>query len=131
MSYDIDIYQRDFFRAALESGCGDWTNATVIPEADREFLIDLCRKVGFVPEEHDPGFVAFLQQEGVVPSQGYRLRTSEFDAEFSVFPNSMSFSIHHSSKSLASITLCLSLARQASNIPSLAYRDPQSGESSL
>ena len=128
MSYNIDLYNRDFLRRSIAEQSGDWTNADPISGELVEAITDACVAAGFRAELHPPGFVEFLRNQGVTPSQDFALLTSTMSARMSIFPGSISFVVESSPVALASIEYCSNIARKLASEFNLGYYDGQSGE---
>jgi len=128
MSYDIELYNRDFLGRSVAEQSGDWTNADPIAIAVVKAVTDACIAAGFKAELHPPGFVEFLRQQGIEPSQDFKLLTSTISAQMSIFAGSISFAVEESPVALASIEYCSNLARKLASDFSLGYYDGQSGE---
>ncbi|WP_338759176.1 hypothetical protein [Massilia sp. METH4] len=78
MSYNIDLYDRDFLRGSIAEKSGDLTNADPIPMPIVEAIADACIAAGFRAELHPPEFIKFLRHQGVLPSRDFALLTSTF-----------------------------------------------------
>ena len=128
MSYNIDLYDRDFLRRSIAEHSGDWTNADPIPRDMIDAVTHACVAAGFLAEPHPPGLVEFMRNQGVTPSQDFALMTSTMSARMSVFPGSISFVVEASPVALASIEYCSNIARKLAADFSLGYYDGQSGE---
>jgi hypothetical protein len=128
MSYNIVLYNRDFLRRSIAEQSGDWTNADAISRELVEAITNACVAEGFQAELHPPGFVEFLRNQGVTPSQDFALLTSTMSARMSIFPGSISFVVEASPVALASIEYCSDIARKLATEFNLGYYDGQSGE---
>lgn len=128
MSYNIELYNRDFLKRSIAEQPGDWTNADPISRELVEAVTDACIAAGFRAELHPPGFVEFLHSQGVTPSQDFALLTSTISARMSIFSGSISFVVEASPVALASIEYCSNVARKLAADFNLGYYDGQSGE---
>lgn len=128
MSYNIDLYDRDFLRRSIAEQSGDWTNAVPISLEVVKAVTDACVAVGFQAEHHPPEFVEFLRNQGVTPSQDFALQTPTISARMSIFPGSISFVVEASPVAMASIEYCSGIARKFASDFNLGYYDGQSGE---
>jgi len=131
MSYNIELYNRDFLKRSIAEQSGDWTNADPISNKVVEAITDACVAAGFRAELHASGFVEFLHCQGVTPSQDFALLTSTISAQMSIFSGSISFVVEASPLALASIEYCSNIARKLAADFSLGYYDCQSGEAIL
>lgn len=61
-------------------GAGDWNDADPIAIALVKAVTDACIAEGFRAELHPPGFVEFLRQQGIKPSQDFKLLTATVSA---------------------------------------------------
>jgi hypothetical protein len=128
MSYDIELYNRDFLKRSIAEQSGDWTNADPISREVVEAITDACVAAGFRAELHPPGFVEFLHSQGVTQSQDFALLTSAISARMSIYTGSISFVIEASPVAVASIEYCSNVARKIAADFKLGYYDRQSGE---
>lgn len=128
MSYDINLYERDFLQGALVQQLGDWTNAPALNEGAARDIVSEAVRIGFKGVPQDPGFVAFAASQGHAVADEYLLDTGELLAQLMVFENSVSFSIPSSNRASRSISLCLDMARTQASKHGLGLYDPQTGE---
>jgi len=128
MSYNIDLYDRDFLRRSIAEQSGDWTNADPLSKELIEAITEACVDAGFKPELHPPGFVEFLRHQGIMPSEDFALQTPTMSARISIFPGSISFVVQASPVTPASIEYCSNIARKLASDFNLGYYDGQSGE---
>lgn len=127
MSYDLLLYQREFLHGALETSLGDWTKAPPIDDSALHNSIALLESHGFIHAPIDPKLEAFMVSQGHMPGRELNLDTPAHLAQFTVFPNSMAFSIPASPRSAASIDVCLNFARMVAKTFGLGLFDPQTG----
>ena len=128
MSYDLQLYRRDFLRRALAENLGDWTSAPPIPHSARERLVAFAEAAGFARFPPDPEFAAYSEGQGHPLGDECTLDSPTVLAQLVVFSGEATFSIPYSDRANASIALCLDLARQVAKEHSLGFDDPQTGE---
>lgn len=130
MSYDISLYEAAFLRDALASNLGDLTDPPllapeVIAAVEREVIAR-----GFVHVPHDPGFVAFLESEGVTPSRDYVLDNPQISGTLSIFHSSISLTVgYDAERATASVEFMRSLGLHLARTLGLGFFDPQAGDS--
>ncbi|WP_285448371.1 hypothetical protein [Xanthomonas sp. LMC-A-07] len=128
MSYDISLYEPSFLRSAVVSGLGDWTAAPPFSVEVRHAIIDAAEAEGFIASPHPPGFIEFLQAQGVTPSTDYRLATSQYDLLLQVFDSSATLTVQANGNASSSIAFGCRFGQRLAKQLRLGYYDPQEGE---
>ena len=125
MSYDINLFDRQFLQQAIESGLGDWTGAPPIPEDAVQALISLAVAEGFCFVPINPSFATFMDTQGVVPAREYEINTLTLLARMSIHLGQISFAIQYDPRAIASIDACTRIAQKVASEYGLGYHDPQ------
>ncbi len=128
MSYDINLYDRNFLERALTRQLGDWRGAPALDDGVARDIALEATRLGFQRVAQDPRFAAFAAAQGHAVADEYTLDSTDVLAQLMVFRNSVTFSIPSSNRALQSISWCHQTARAMAAKHGLGLYESQTGE---
>ena len=116
MSYDIDLYDRQFLRRAIEQQLGDWTGADPLPSRTTDAAVAWLLARGYVTEsEHTRLGHSFVHSN------------ASWGVQAGVFRNCIAFTVPYWDDAAAAITAVKTDAIELAEFTHLAVHDPQTG----
>lgn len=136
MSYDISLYEKDFYKRAISQSRGDWTNAPALPQAVLKAIRSDAVRLGFQTDSPD-----FYDGEALL-LEGSGDEDDDYDDEYgdddddvhfdpvamlTLSTNHVSLTIPYGDEAEDTVDRCLKMARTWADTHGLALHDPQDG----
>lgn len=112
MSYDINLFEKQFLQRALDEDLGDWTDADSIPEHKLALIRDRLKAIGYHAVDDDE----------------FEHANSKWGLQVTLFGGEVSFTIPYWDDAAAAIEVARADAMELATAASLGFYDPQTGE---